>query len=108
SRLPEEVAEGRLREDLLCRLNTVEIHLPALRERREDTSSLASHFLGVHARRYRKDLRGFDQTAMQALLDNPWQGNVRELNHVIERAVLLAQDTVIRNIDLALRSGPQG
>ncbi len=108
ARLPEEVGAGRFREDLLFRLNTVEIHLPALRERREDISALASHFLGVHARRYRKDLRGFDQPAMQALLDNPWQGNVRELNHVVERAVLLAQDTVIRNSDLALRSGPQG
>jgi DNA-binding NtrC family response regulator len=108
ARLGEEVAAGRFREDLLFRLNTVEIHLPPLRERREDISALASHFLGTHSRRYRKDLRAFDQTAMQALLDNPWQGNVRELNHVIERAVLLAQDTVIRNSDLALRSGAQG
>jgi DNA-binding NtrC family response regulator len=108
ARLAEEVGAGRFREDLLFRLNTVEIHLPALRERREDISALASHFLSVHARRYRKDLRGFDQTAMQALLDNPWQGNVRELNHVVERAVLLAQDTVVRASDLALRSGPQG
>jgi DNA-binding NtrC family response regulator len=108
ARLPEEVAAGRFREDLLFRLNTVEIHLPVLRERREDISALASHFLRVHARRYRKNLRSFDQPAMQALLDNPWQGNVRELNHVIERAVLLAQDTVIRSGDLALRSGPQG
>jgi len=108
ARLAEEVGAGRFREDLLFRLNTVEIHLPPLRERREDISALASYFLGVHARRYRKDLRGFDQAAMQAMLDNPWQGNVRELNHVVERAVLLAQDTVLRNIDLALRSGPQG
>src|ERR1700732_4260941 len=89
ARLGEDVGAGRFREDLLFRLNTVEIHLPALRERREDISALASHFLGVHARRYRKDLRGFDQPAMQALLDNPWQGNVRELNHVVERGVLL-------------------
>ncbi len=108
ARLPEEVGAGRFREDLLFRLNTVEIHLPALRERRDDISALAAYFLGVHARRYRKDLRSFDQAAMQALLDNPWQGNVRELNHVVERAVLLAQDTVIRTSDLALRSGPQG
>jgi DNA-binding NtrC family response regulator len=108
ARLAEEVGAGRFREDLLFRLNTVEIHLPPLRERREDISALASYFLGVHARRYRKDLRSFDQPAMQALLDNPWQGNVRELNHVVERAVLLAQDRVIRTSDLALRSGPQG
>jgi DNA-binding NtrC family response regulator len=108
ARLAEEIAAGRFREDLLFRLNTVEIHLPPLRERREDISALASYFLGVHARRYRKDLRGFDPPVMQALLDNPWQGNVRELNHVVERAVLLAQDTVIRSVDLALRFGSQG
>lgn len=103
--LAEEVANGRFREDLLFRLNTIEIHIPALRERREDIPVLASHFLGVHARRYRKALHGFDRTAMQALMDNPWQGNVRELNHVVERAVLMAQDNQVRVGDLALRSG---
>ncbi len=107
ARLAEEVGAGRFREDLLFRLNTVEIHLPPLRERREDISALASYFLGVHAKRYRKDLRGFDPSAMQALLDNPWQGNVRELNHVIERAVLLAQDCMVRVTDLALCTTPQ-
>ncbi len=107
ARLAEEVGAGRFREDLLFRLNTVEIHLPPLRERREDISALASYFLGLHAKRYRKDLRGFDPSAMQALLDNPWQGNVRELNHVIERAVLLAQDCMVRVTDLALRTTPQ-
>jgi DNA-binding NtrC family response regulator len=103
--LPEEVANGRFREDLLFRLNTIEIHVPALRERREDIPLLASHFLGVHAKRYRKGLQGFDAAAMQALLDNSWQGNVRELNHVIERAVLMAGDHLVRLGDLALRSG---
>ncbi len=102
--LPEEVASGRFREDLLFRLNTIEIHLPPLRERREDISALASYFLDMHARRYRKSLQAFDPGAMQALLENPWQGNVRELNHVVERAVLMAQDTVIRAGDLALRA----
>ena len=90
--LADEVAAGRFRQDLLFRLNTIEIHLPPLRERREDIPVLAAHFLTTHARRYRKDLHGFDPAAMQALLDNPWQGNVRELNHVVERAVLMAQD----------------
>jgi DNA-binding NtrC family response regulator len=103
--LADEVANGRFREDLLFRLNTIEIHIPALRERREDIPLLASHFLGAHAKRYRKCLQGFDAAAMQALLDNPWQGNVRELNHVIERAVLMAQDHLVRLGDLALRSG---
>jgi DNA-binding NtrC family response regulator len=102
--LSEEVANNRFREDLLFRLNTIEIHVPALRERREDIPLLASHFLGAHAKRYRKSLQGFDAAAMQALLENTWQGNVRELNHVIERAVLMAQDNMVRPGDLALRS----
>jgi DNA-binding NtrC family response regulator len=106
--LAEEVSSGRFREDLLFRLNTIEIHIPPLRERKEDIPLLASHFLSVYAQRYRKRLSGFDQAAMQALLQNPWQGNVRELNHVVERAVLLAHDTQVRQSDLALRSGPTG
>src|SRR6202451_2983913 len=103
--LADEVAAGRFRQDLLFRLNTIEIHLPPLRERREDIPVLAAHFLSTHARRYRKDLAGFDPAGMQALLDNPWQGNVRELNHVVERAVLMARDSQIKPADLALRSG---
>ena len=103
--LGEEVSSGRFRQDLLFRLNTIEIHLPPLRE---DIPLLASHFLSAHARRYRKNLQGFDQAAMQGLLENPWQGNVRELNHVIERAVLMAQENMVRQGDLALRSGAQG
>jgi DNA-binding NtrC family response regulator len=103
--LDEEVANGRFRQDLLFRLNTVEIHLPPLRDRREDIPLLANHFLGMHAQRYRKRIMGFDSSAMQALLENSWQGNVRELDHVVERAVLMAQDTLIRMSDLALRSG---
>jgi DNA-binding NtrC family response regulator len=106
--LTEEVNAGRFRQDLLFRLNTIEIHLPPLRERREDIPLLAAHFLDTHARRYRKGLHGFDPAAMQALLENPWQGNVRELNHVIERAVLMAQDRMVRQPDLALRSASQG
>ena len=106
--LAEEVASGRFRQDLLFRLNTIEIHLPPLRERREDIPVLAAHFLTTHARCYRKDLQGFDQTAMQALLDNPWQGNVRELNHVVERAVLMAREGTVRPADLALRASAAG
>ncbi|HEY1760824.1 MAG TPA: sigma-54 dependent transcriptional regulator [Bryobacteraceae bacterium] len=106
--LPDEVAAGRFRQDLLFRLNTIEIHLPPLRERREDIPVLAGHFLTTHARRYRKDLQGFDPAAMQALLDNAWQGNVRELNHVVERAVLMASERMVRPADLALRESPAG
>jgi DNA-binding NtrC family response regulator len=103
--LPEEVANGRFRQDLLFRLNTIEIHLPPLRERREDIAPLATHFLGTHARRYRKPIGSFDHNALQAMYDHPWQGNVRELNHVVERAVLMAQDSMIKASDLALRPG---
>jgi len=102
--LPEEVTSGRFREDLLFRLNTIEIHLPPLRERREDIAPLASYFLGLHARRYRKAITGFDRNALQAMQENNWQGNVRELNHVVERAVLMAAGGRIRASDMVLRS----
>jgi len=106
--LHEEIAQNRFRQDLLFRLNTIEIHLPALRDRKEDIPLLAMHFLTTHAQRYRKRLSGFDQAAMQALVENAWQGNVRELNHVVERAVLMSQENVVRIRDLALRSGREG
>lgn len=101
--LHQEASENRFRQDLLFRLNTIEIHLPPLRERKEDIPLLAAHHLSLMARRYRKPVTGFDPPALQALLEHAWQGNVRELNHVIERAVLMAQDHVIRASDLALR-----
>ncbi|MGA2483933.1 MAG: sigma-54 dependent transcriptional regulator [Candidatus Acidiferrales bacterium] len=103
AQLPTEVHAGRFREDLLFRINTIEIHLPPLRERREDIPLLAAHFLRQHAQRYRKPLSAFEPAAMQALLDYPWPGNVRELDHAIERAVLLATSERIRAGDLALR-----
>ncbi len=101
--LQQEVAEGRFREDLLFRLNTIEIHLPPLRDRREDIPVLATHFLRRHAGRYRKTLSGFDAGAMQLLLGHPWPGNIRELDHAVERAVLLAQADHVRAADLGLR-----
>jgi DNA-binding NtrC family response regulator len=104
AKLHDEVTNGRFRQDLLFRLNTIEIPLPPLRERREDIPPLATHFLGVHARRYRKNVGGFDRNALGALLDHPWQGNVREMNHVVERAVLMSQDVLIKPSDLALRT----
>jgi DNA-binding NtrC family response regulator len=99
-----DVAEGRFREDLLFRLNTIEVHLPALRDRREDIPALAMHFLRRHAARYRKPLTGFDAGGMQALLAHAWPGNIRELDHAIERAVLLALGEQIRAGDLGLRA----
>jgi len=103
--LPNEVAEGRFREDLLFRLNTIDLQLPPLRERRDDIPRLAHAFLRRHVQRYRKTIAGFDAGASQALLDYSWPGNIRELGHSIERAVLLAQGDQIRVADLGLRSG---
>ena len=108
AKVKEEVAAGRFREDLLFRLNTIEIHLPPLRERREDIALLAMHFLGQHRQRYRKVLGKFDAAAMQALLAHPWPGNVRELNHVVERSLLMAQGDVVRAGDLGLVAAREG
>jgi DNA-binding NtrC family response regulator len=101
--LRAEVAAGRFREDLLFRIDTVEIHLPALRERREDVPLLGAHFLERHAARYGKRLAGFEPEAMEALRAHPWPGNVRELDHAVERAVLLAAGDRVRAADLGLR-----
>jgi DNA-binding NtrC family response regulator len=102
--LEQEVANGRFREDLLFRLNTIEIHLPPLRERREDIPALAMHFLQQYAARYRKALTGFHSAALLAMMQHAWPGNVRELDHAIERAVLLATGDQIQASDLSLRS----
>lgn len=103
--LNEELTAGRFRQDLLFRLNTIEIHVPPLRERREDVPLLADEFLCRHAKHYRKNLRCFEPAAVQALIDYSWPGNVRELDHAVERAVLMAQGEVVRALDLGLRIG---
>jgi DNA-binding NtrC family response regulator len=103
-----EVRAGRFREDLLFRLNTVEIHIPPLRERREDIPHLAMHFFHGHAQRYRKQLTGFDPAAMELLMSHHWPGNVRELDHAVERGVLMAERQLIRPADLALRASHEG
>jgi len=101
-----EVAGGRFREDLFYRLNTVEIALPPLRERREDIPELAMQFLARRCARYGHTSRSFNVAALQALVDHPWPGNVRELEHVVERAFVLAQGNDIEVSDLMLR--PRG
>lgn len=103
-----EVAAGRFREDLLFRLNTIEIHLPPLRERRDDIALLAEHFLRRYAQRYRKTISGFDPAARQLLHEHSWPGNVRELDHAIERAVLLVSGSLVRAPDLGLRQAAAG
>ncbi|HTZ90723.1 MAG TPA: sigma-54 dependent transcriptional regulator [Alloacidobacterium sp.] len=97
-----EVEQGRFRGDLLFRLNTVEIHLPPLRDRREDIPLLAAHFLNRYASRYRKQMEGIDPSALQVMLQHAWPGNVRELDHTIERAVLMARGNRIEASDLGL------
>lgn len=106
--LNTEVEAGRFRQDLLFRLNTIEIRIPPLRDRVEDISIVAQHFLLQHAHRYRKDIRSFDPGAMALLRRHPWPGNVRELDHSVERAVLMAQDTILRPEDLGLRTVKEG
>jgi DNA-binding NtrC family response regulator len=101
-----EVAQGRFRQDLLFRLNTVEIHLPPLRDRREDIPPLAEHFLRQHSERYRRGIMGFTPQALDALRQHSWPGNVRELDHVVERAVLMSASSVVTVFDLALQSTP--
>jgi len=93
---------GQFREDLLFRLNTVEIHLPALRDRREDIPVLALHFLSHYASRYRRVIRGLDPAALQALMRYAWPGNVRELEHTLERAVLMCRSEQLQASDLGL------
>ncbi len=95
---------GEFRADLLFRLNTVEIHLPALRERRDDVPVLAMHFLSQHASRYRRAVKGIEATALQLLLQYSWPGNVRELEHTMERAVLMCRAEQIQAGDLGLVS----
>jgi DNA-binding NtrC family response regulator len=104
--LNAEVAQGRFRQDLLFRLNTVEIHLPPLRERPEDIPRLAEHFLRLHSERYRRAISGFTPPAFEALRQHAWPGNVRELDHVVERAVLMSTSSVVTAFDLALQSTP--
>jgi DNA-binding NtrC family response regulator len=103
--LHAEAATGRFREDLLFRLNTIELHLPPLRERTEDVPALAATFLARHVARYGKPALGLAPDALAALAAYRWPGNVRELDHVLERAVLMAQADVIRADELGLRPG---
>jgi DNA-binding NtrC family response regulator len=94
--LEEEVAAGRFRQDLLFRLNTIQIHLPPLRERPEDIPLLANEFLARHTQQYGKKLASFEPAAVQALREHSWPGNVRELDHAVLRAVLMAEGNVVR------------
>ena len=96
------VEEGTFRQDLLYRINTIEIHIPPLRERGEDIILLAEHFLQKYAHKYKKEIQGLTRESKQKLLNYGWPGNVRELQHAIERAVILTQNLWLRPDDFML------
>jgi DNA-binding NtrC family response regulator len=100
------VKENRFRQDLLYRINTIEIQMPALRERAEDIPLLASHFLQVYARKYNKPARAISEAAMKRMLKYEWPGNVRELQHAIERAVIMSNGQVLNPEDFFLNPRP--
>ncbi len=98
--LKKLVQEGKFREDLYYRLNVVEIHIPPLRERKEDIIPLAELFLRSFSRKYSKDIKGFTKKAKEAMLSYSWPGNVRELRNVVERAVLFSDRDFIDYKDI--------
>jgi len=108
SELDRAVSEGTFREDLFYRLNTVEVRLPPLRERREDIPLLATHFLGTSGAKYGRPDLELSSTALDAMYRHSWPGNVRELRHSIERAVLLAEGRTVNLEHLGLRQAPEG
>jgi DNA-binding NtrC family response regulator len=97
--LYEMIGQSRFRQDLLYRINTVELHLPPLRERKEDIALLAEHFLALYGRKYHKANLGFEKATLKKLADYHWPGNIRELDHAIERAVILSDQPTLRPLD---------
>lgn len=100
------VADGSFRQDLLYRINTIELPIPPLRERGNDVILLAEHFLARYAHKYKKDLKGITRDAKSKLLSYAWPGNVRELQHALERAVILSENAWLRPDDFLLRPAP--
>ncbi len=96
--LEKEVAEGRFRSDLFYRLNVFPIELPPLRERKEDIPLLAQYFLEKHCKKSGKKITGFSQKVMNSMDENPWLGNIRELENMVERSILTAKDHMIREM----------
>lgn len=102
--LMQMVADGTFRQDLLYRINTIEIHIPPIRERGDDILLLADHFLAVYAKKYNKHIKGISIDAKSMLLKYQWPGNVRELQHTIERAVIMTDSSIIKSHNLMLQS----
>jgi DNA-binding NtrC family response regulator len=104
--LHDMVAQGRFRQDLLYRINTVEIQLPPLRERKEDIKLLAEHFLAQYRRKYHKPNLELDPATVKKLTEYPWPGNIRELDHAIERAVIMSEGNALQVSDFGLAHSP--
>lgn len=102
--LMQMVADGTFRQDLLYRINTIEIHIPPIRERGDDILLLADHFLSVYAKKYNKHIKGISIDAKSMLLKYQWPGNVRELQHTLERAVIMTDSSIIKSHNLMLQS----
>ena len=100
--LHKRVSDGSFRQDLLYRINTIEIHIPPLRERGEDILLLANYFLKQYNRKYKKEIKGFTRDTNQKLMRYNWPGNVRELQHVLERAVILNDTSMLHPSDFPL------
>ena len=97
------VAEGTFREDLMYRINTIHLHIPPLRERKEDIMPLAEIFLREYARKYARSIDGFSADAVKAMMGYEWYGNIRELRHTVEKAVIMTDGGKIAAADLLLR-----
>jgi DNA-binding NtrC family response regulator len=100
--LSEMVSQNHFRQDLLYRMNTIQIHLPPLRERTEDIEDLANHFLKIYGKKYNKQNLELNKDAIEKLKRNPWYGNIRELQHTIEKAVILSEGDRLRSTDFSL------
>ena len=105
--LPAAIQKGDFREDLFYRLNVIDIHLPPLRERKEDIEFLAQHFLKKFAAEYHRPVQNISAEAMARLKEQEWRGNVRELKNALERAVLIASQSILGVQDFGA-SGPAG
>ena len=104
--IKEMVGDNEFRQDLLYRINTVEIHIPPLRERREDIEPLARHFLKVYGKKYGKEKMRLNETTVTKLKAYSWPGNVRELQHAIERAIIMANSHLLAPEDFLLLERP--
>lgn len=105
--LKEMVAEGGFRQDLLFRINTIEIQLPPLRDRKEDIELLVNHFIKLYSSKYKKQMKGMDKATLNKLNGYSWPGNVRELQHSVERAVIMAEGNVLMPGDFLLNENQE-